>query len=113
MKMYLADPDLVNINTEWHLWPDWHPRGIVRRAGHRWVAISPWRGRWAAFSGPIQQPAYVTDIWRYLTSVDAIRNVETWDGWGEPRGWYSHPGSGRRRLRDDAGHIVEYPRGTP
>lgn len=96
--MNLIGPELTGLTSDWCGWPCYHPRAIVRRAGHLWVAVSPSRKRWAITAGRISQPGAFTDLWRYYTSADAVRAADKWTGFGEPVGWYAHPRTGRLRL---------------
>ena len=41
------------------------------------------------------------DQWEYDTPAAAKTALATWDGQGEPSGWFRHPGTGRRRPGGD------------
>lgn len=96
--MNYIDAELIGLTSEWHAWPAYHPRALVRRAGHLWVAVAPSAKRWAITAGNMRHPGAYTELWRYYTAADAVSAADVWNGFGEPTGWYSHPRTGRQRL---------------
>lgn len=42
-----------------------------------------------------------SDVWQYQSRDAALAALQTWDGHGEPGGWYRHPATGRRRPDGD------------
>jgi hypothetical protein len=53
-------------------------------------------------SSPESDAAHVfDDVWDYQERSAALVAIGTWDGEGEPAGWYRHMRTGRRRPGGD------------
>ncbi len=50
---------------------------------------------------PYEHAGWFFDVWMYETPVKALLAALSWDGQGEPEGWWRHPATGRRRPGGD------------
>jgi hypothetical protein len=104
--MNIATADLDNLTSDWHHWPAWHQQAIVRRAGHRWLAVTPNRiYKWTIIAGPITRPGAYDNLWTYHSPRAALVAANQWTGIGEPAGWAAHPLSRRQRVGVNAGYL--------
>lgn len=66
----------------------------------REIVVLPWSGGKAQLSIG-RRTGFWDDTWNYEFVTEAMAVAETWDGGGEPMGWFRHPASGRRRHDGD------------
>lgn len=71
-------------------------RPLEKKPGH-WGGLAPKLFTTAIITGRFGDADTYEDCWCYMNAESALAALTLWHGEGEPRGWYRHPPSGRRR----------------
>lgn len=85
------------------VWPDFIAQ--VTLPDGRIISVEPYAYSQAKLGiscfPPLEKLGVYFDNWIFPTQVSALNAALTWDGYGEPNGWWRHIATGRRRSGGD------------